>query len=628
MNTADSPLHDPKKRDAYESFNQTPPQSVSTADEIAPKTSPAPSKDKDLPTSPTMTARFRFIRRLGVGSQAHVYLAERLEDGKLTAIKQLRIDSVKTWKEYTLFHREAEVLSKLDIPGVVKFYEACDCLDDDPPCSYIVQEYIEGPTLKEVLKSGYRFSLAQICELALQILDIIQKLQKNDPPVIHRDIKPSNIILKTNDLEHFQAYLIDFGAVSNPQVQSGGSTIAGTYGYMSPEQNIGRAVPSSDTYALGVLVAFLLSGVEPLEMMVKDLRLIIDPYLQNHPTAIVQTLRRMIEPDIKSRLSDIPELQSRFENFKKGYFSLNQKSETRLSDDELLAQLRGVKYLCQPQNIDIWQALPDLPQNRSKAPRPLFKSSPKFAQYPVASSNEGIVEQFIFYLSILRVMLMFAGLYAILSFPLIIILVTDNTPPSTFKYLGCALYAGLMLFITIFLFQKLTNFREFMNLGKHTLFKRAPINTFHRKAPENCPEHYDIYSNGFKTIATVTMIEFITPNDALTLYTAKKACFSDERLPYGTTPHLRIEAPPTFRIWYKFNPPDDDKTADIIHSIDTHTDPTGRIKIGDPLPILYDGIKTHSMAPIHVMRSMPYPLPFADLNASDDYLGKTRLFDR
>ena len=131
-------------------------------------------------TPPELADRYRFIKALGEGAQGKVFLAQRLLDGKQVAIKQLRIDSIKTWKEYTLFHREAEVLENLDIPGVVKFYEACDCLDATPPCSYIVQEYIDGMSLKTVLKSGYRFSLSRAYDIFLQLLDILEKLHKHE----------------------------------------------------------------------------------------------------------------------------------------------------------------------------------------------------------------------------------------------------------------------------------------------------------------------------------------------------------------------------------------------------------------------------------------------------------------
>ena len=587
----------------------------------------APNDAQEIQTAPDLKERYRFIRRLGVGSQAHVFLAERLEDGKLTAVKQLNIDSVKTWKEYTLFHREAEVLSKLDIPGVVKFYEACDCLSAEPPCSYIVQEYIEGPTLKEVLKSGYRFSLVQICDLTLQLLNILEKLQANKPPVIHRDIKPSNIILRTDDLDHFEVYLIDFGAVSNPQVQSGGSTIAGTYGYMSPEQNIGRAVPASDTYAIGVLVAYLLSGVEPLEMMVKDLRLIIDPYLENHPTALVQTLRRMIEPDIKARLSDIALLKKQFSAFKKGNFSLDdQNLNAAMPDEELLKRLQEVKYLCQPRNLEIWQALPDIPEKRSQAPINLFNTAPLFANYPVYTRYDqhgSIMDALFVFLSIVRVFLAFVGIFAILMIPILIIWLRDGLVDAPlYAYIGCGIYTLVCLVATGFLFQKITNVREIINqnVNKGTDIKRAFLLNINRKLPTCCHEHIDIYNTGFKTIATITKISYISNKDNLNPYKT----FHPDTKEFENL-YLRYEAPPIFRIWYKFNPPDDDNEYDIIHYIDTHISPEGKIKVGDPLPILYAGYKTHSYSPLHITKSMPFPFPLRDLNIPEDYIGKTNL---
>ena len=578
-------------------------------------------------TPKELAEKYRFIRRLGIGSQACVYLAERLEDGQLTAIKQLRVDSIKTWKEYTLFHREAAVLAKLDIPGVVRSYEACDCLEADPPCSYIVQEYIEGATLKEILKSGYRFSLSQICDLMIKLLEIIQNLQENDPPVIHRDIKPSNIIMKLRDDGQFDVCLIDFGAVSNPQVQSGGSTIAGTYGYMSPEQNIGRAVPASDTYALGVLAAFLLSGVEPLEMTVKDLRLIIDPYIENHPTALVQTLRWMIEPDLKTRLSDIDELIKRFTYFKHGQFTLEDNAKNPLTGKQLIKRLNEVKYLCQPRNIEIWQALPETPYRRTTLPDPLFYTSPQFEHYPIYDmyGNGSIMDKIPMMISFCRVLITFIGIFAVLLLPMLYV-TRQVESLTTFGYTGCTIYIIIALIITVYLFQKLTNIRETLplfNSPKKRASNVPSIQNFHHKHPEHCAEHRSLYENGQKTIATITQISYISTKDNYINYqsgidfgTEGNAKSNDFKAP-------RLELPPVFRIWYKFNPPDDDKAFDIIHWIDTHIDPKERIKVGDPLPILYTGYRATPSAPIHVTMSMPYPLPFHDLNTPDDYIGKT-----
>ena len=102
---------------------------------------------------------YDFIRELGHGSQGDVWLAERKTDKQKVAVKRLNIESVKNWKEYELFKREASVLATLDTDGVAKFYEAVDRLDDNPPCSYIIREYIEGVTLAETIRSGQRFSV-------------------------------------------------------------------------------------------------------------------------------------------------------------------------------------------------------------------------------------------------------------------------------------------------------------------------------------------------------------------------------------------------------------------------------------------------------------------------------------
>ena len=203
---------------------------------------------------------YTFIRKLGHGSQADVWLAQRIADSRKVAIKCLNIESVKNWKEYELFQREASVLATLDIDGVAKFYEAIDRLDDNPPCAYIFQEYIEGHSLADMIKSGHRFSINAIYNIVLQLIDILQKLHTHEPPVIHRDLKPSNILIKQDDGKD-KVYLIDFGAVANPQVQSGGSTVAGTFGYMPPEQLMGKPVPASDIYALAAVAVHLITGI-------------------------------------------------------------------------------------------------------------------------------------------------------------------------------------------------------------------------------------------------------------------------------------------------------------------------------------------------------------------------------
>ncbi|MBQ1925719.1 MAG: serine/threonine protein kinase [Proteobacteria bacterium] len=562
-----------------------------------------------LQTPPELQDRYRFVRELGSGAQGKVFLAIRLEDNQKVAIKQLRIDSIKNWKEYTLFHREAEVLSSLDIPGVVKFYEALDCLEAEPPCSYIVQEYIEGMTLKQMLKGGYRFSLNRVYDIVLQLLDILQKLHTHNPPIIHRDIKPSNIILKTSsESDSYTAYLIDFGAVANPQIQSGGSTIAGTFGYMSPEQNIGRPTPQSDTYALAAMIAYMISGVDPAEMQVKDLRLIIDPYVENRPTALVQTLRRMLEPNIDMRLADINQLRQRFTNFKEDRYALEDENYTPFSKDEFQNRLLKVERLCQPQNLELWQNLPDLPQNRPAFPVSLT-THPRFADYPTYNFTP---EQPLPFGTALA-----AGIM-IFPFAITFVLTLVNIVQSLAHL--AQTHLGLLLFVT-FLFSFLLGM-EYACITKyqHTLLahllsskKRKDYKNYElpyiqdttQAIPQECPKHLELFKNGRKTIATITDVEY----DSMP---AHKAAYYEN--------NLRVETKPSFRVFYKFNPPDDDTEFDLTHSVIIHTDPTNMIRVGDPLPILYTGVCIGEEKTLHVTHSMPYPFPINDLETPYDYL--------
>ena len=542
-------------------------------------------KMPDLELPGALAERYEVIQPLGSGTQGKVYQVRRRTDGTLAALKILRIDSIKTWKEYTLFHREAEVLSSLDIPGIAKFYEACDCLDNDPPCSCIVQQYIEGATLKCALADGYRFSLAQVYDIALQLIDILDKLHTHTPPVIHRDIKPSNIILQPND-NHFKVFLIDFGAVANPQVQSGGSTVAGTYGYMSPEQHIGRPTPQSDTYALAALLAYMLSGVDPADMKIQNLRLIIDPYVEHHPPALVQTLRRMLDPDIDKRLADLNELRERFQSFKKGNYTLSNEPSQPFSKQEFKERILSVKSLGESQNLEIWQNLPDIIENRFPFPVSI-KTNPRFAGYPI-QKKERVIWLWLFMM--------------IIIIPLSIGCIGEGHVA-----LGATVLAFCILSTIIGVLLSLipTTIQEFRINNSWTAPEILYL-SINKTRP--CPQQEMIYKFGRKTIATVTHIEYMSHK--VVDYLVNDNCSSGRH---------RLETPPTFKIWYKFNPPDDDNPNDIFHTITTHRDPQDMLKPGSPLPILYASRQRQNKS--YEIISLPYPFPLEDLEYPDDYIG-------
>ena len=302
---------------------------------------------------------YRILSTLGKGTQGEVYLAQRESDGLRVAIKRLNIGSVKHWKEYDLFRREAATLAALDIDGVAKFYDAVECLDANPPCSYIIQEYISGRSLATMLKQGHRFTLDQVYGIVIRLLEILYTLHNYDPPIIHRDIKPSNIMVQPGDDERYRVWLIDFGAVANPSVQGGGSTVAGTFGYMPPEQLMGKPVPASDIYALAAVMVHLLSGISPADMPVRDFHLIFEPDLQALPVDLVRTLQGMLEPNEDKRLCDIIELLHTFIMYRAGKYGAEKGTGIQsLNVPSYWEEAAKVDYFAQEGSIELWNRLP------------------------------------------------------------------------------------------------------------------------------------------------------------------------------------------------------------------------------------------------------------------------------
>ncbi len=314
--------------------------------------------DSQLPEA--LQSKYRYIRELGRGAQGRVFLAERQSDGIRVAIKQLNIESVKNWKAYDLFKREAAVLEGLQIDGIARFYEAVEYLEGENPYACIVQEYIPGRTLQDLLRQGHRFDVHSVYNIALQVLTILQNLHGHVPPIIHRDIKPSNLLLVPLNNNQYKVWLIDFGAVANPQIQGGGSTVAGTYGYMAPEQLMGNPGPACDIYALAAVLVYMMSGVSPADMPVKDFHLIFEPEMQSAHPSVVKVLRQMLEPKIEDRLTDIEQLKTTFTQFIHDEFLLKDISTlAEWSSLQLNNKLRDIQEYGEAGNIELWQRLPE-----------------------------------------------------------------------------------------------------------------------------------------------------------------------------------------------------------------------------------------------------------------------------
>lgn len=217
-------------------------------------------------------------------------------------VKLLAFNPQMHWDELKLFEREAQVLKQLKHPRIPQYgdYFAVERdAGNGLPWFGLVQEYIPGNSIQQLLKQGKRFTEEESRKIAKEILEILIYLHELSPPVLHRDIKPSNLILGDDG----QVYLVDFGAVQDRATAEGVTfTVVGTSGYAPPEQLWGRAVAASDLYAMGATLIHLLTGIAPADLPQRQMRIqFADKVMLSSNFA--QWLAKLTEPSWERRFS-------------------------------------------------------------------------------------------------------------------------------------------------------------------------------------------------------------------------------------------------------------------------------------------------------------------------------------
>jgi WD40 repeat protein/Tfp pilus assembly protein PilF len=245
-----------------------------------------------------VVGRYRILRVLGQGGVGVTYEAEPLGGGPHVAIKELRLSRVEDWKVIELFEREARVLADVTHPAVPAYVDHFSLEDASGPVFYLVQELAPGRSLADLVASGWRADEGEAKRIAAVLLDVLEYLHARRPPVYHRDIKPQNVLRG----EGGKVWLVDFGAVRDVYRSTtvGGSTVAGTFGYMAPEQLRGVARPESDLHGLGATLVHVLSGRSPAEMPQRKLRTEFRPHVRISAEFAVW-LETMLEPAPEDR---------------------------------------------------------------------------------------------------------------------------------------------------------------------------------------------------------------------------------------------------------------------------------------------------------------------------------------
>jgi serine/threonine-protein kinase len=208
--------------------------------------------------------RYELSQPLGVGGMSEVFEAHDTTLGRRVAVKLLRSDLAHDPNFHERFRREAMAAASLNHPNIVSVYDAGeDTIGGEGDArSYIVMEYVDGITLRQLINSGRKLLPERAFEITLGVLNALDYSHRSG--VVHRDIKPANVMLtRSSDVR-----VMDFGIArvlaDLAKTVTQGTKVMGTAQYISPEQARGELADArSDLYSAGCLLYELLTGRPP-----------------------------------------------------------------------------------------------------------------------------------------------------------------------------------------------------------------------------------------------------------------------------------------------------------------------------------------------------------------------------
>ncbi|HET9080423.1 MAG TPA: Stk1 family PASTA domain-containing Ser/Thr kinase [Trebonia sp.] len=206
--------------------------------------------------------RYELDGVVGRGGMAEVYRARDLRLERTVAIKTLRSDLARDQTFQARFRREAQSAASLNNPTIVAVYDTGEDMTSGVPVPFIVMEYVDGRTVRDLLIEGHRLLPERTLEIVSGVLRALE--YSHQAGIVHRDIKPGNVMVTRNG----DVKVMDFGiarAMSDAQsTMTQTAQVIGTAQYLSPEQARGERVDArSDLYSTGCLMYELLTGRPP-----------------------------------------------------------------------------------------------------------------------------------------------------------------------------------------------------------------------------------------------------------------------------------------------------------------------------------------------------------------------------
>jgi serine/threonine-protein kinase len=269
-----------------------------------------------------MLGHYEILRKLGEGGMGIVYLGRDTRLDRLVALKLLNKKYQQNEDNIRRFIREAKAASALNHPNILTIYE----IGGLEGSHYIVSEYIEGMTLREMMKSE-KMKLPTILDIAKQMSAALAAAHK--ARIVHRDLKPENVIVR----EDGYVKVLDFGLakllpenvsgvlaseLTRKQNTTASGMILGTVNYMSPEQAKGKKVDErTDIFSLGVVLYEMITGKAPFagdsipETFAKLIEHEPEPiktYISGVPDEIVQIISKTLEKVPENRYQSVREV--------------------------------------------------------------------------------------------------------------------------------------------------------------------------------------------------------------------------------------------------------------------------------------------------------------------------------
>jgi beta-lactam-binding protein with PASTA domain len=209
--------------------------------------------------------RYELGELIGYGGMAEVHRGRDVRLGREVAIKILRADLARDPSFLNRFRREAQSAAGLNHPAIVAVYDTGE--DEGPggaPVPFIVMEYVEGRTLRDIIKSEGPLPPRRATEIAAEVAGALDFSHRNG--LIHRDVKPANVMITGTGAVKVMDFGIARALSDNAATVTQTAAVIGTAQYLSPEQARGESVDArSDVYSTGCLLYELLTGQPPFQ---------------------------------------------------------------------------------------------------------------------------------------------------------------------------------------------------------------------------------------------------------------------------------------------------------------------------------------------------------------------------